>query len=80
MTKPRNGVGGWIVLAAICLGGSTGGAFLRPQAPHNPDITTAGWIKMTATVERLDRELTELSRDVRRVLRLVAQQPAQKGP
>jgi hypothetical protein len=78
--KPRNGVGGWILLIAIVLGGNAGSSYLRPQPPHNPDITTEAWIKMTVTVDRLEREMTELSRDVRDVLRRLPQQSPPQRP
>lgn len=67
--KPRNGVGGWIALALICAGGSTGGSFIRSQPPHNPNITTAAWIKMTLDMERMDRNLATLTGVVEEIAR-----------
>ncbi len=83
-SKPKNGVGGWIVIAVLCLGGSTGGtiggSYLRKPPPHNPDITTEAWITMTVTVDRLDREMTKLSSDVREALRRLPRQQRQPPP
>ena len=78
--KPPNGVGGWIALALLVLGGSTGGSYLRPAPPHNPDITTTAWNKMCRDVDNLQRDLAELNVAVREVLRLVPQQPPHKQP
>lgn len=73
--KPRNGVGGWIVLALICAGGSTGGGYLGRQDSHNPGITTEAWIKMTLDVERIDRNLAKLTRTVEEMARRLPQTP-----
>ena len=78
--RPRNGIGGWILLAAICLGGSTGGGYLGRQTPRNPDITTTAWNEMCRNVDKLQRDVAELKFTVREVLRLVPQQPPQKQP
>lgn len=48
--KPRNGVGSWIVIAVLCGGASGGATYLRP---HNPNITTEGWITMKQDVKYL---------------------------
>lgn len=74
--KPRNDIGRWFVLALICLGGSTGGTYLRPQVPHNPNITTEGWIEMRSQIRELLRDVSKLHLAVQGL----TQQLAQKQP
>lgn len=64
----------------LCGGASGGATWLRPLPPHNPDITTAAWVKMTVDVERIDRNLVKLTADVREIAQRLPRQPAQKQP
>lgn len=80
MTKPRNGVGGWIALAAIVLGGSAGGSYYRPQSPHNPDITTAAWVQMTRDVADLRTAMDDVKEALHEIAQRLPQHPVQNDP